>query len=414
MNKKKIFKNSLWVSGGQAVSRTIGFIYYILLARYLSVADFGIWNWILGLGYIFYPLADFGIERYVLKYLPRNHQKKDAYLNQLLPLRLVLAIISLFASCLFALILGSFSKAVYMFILSLALLPHNLVFLYANIKSAFEEMHYFGLSLLGVSLGYTLTGIIMMAFGLDLKWLFSSFLVGTIITFIILNFESEISLLSNWKWEPQFYRQVISESWALAVLQLISVFYVRLSLILIGILLGDYQAGIYGSASKFIEAGILFPQSLTIALFPLFSRLFTENTQRLQRAYFKILPILLVISLFFFSVMWFGGELIIPTIYGSDYLEAVPVFRLMGIVMIFFFINCLADNVIQNSKRVINFLPYRLFNFLVCLILGLILIPRMGVIGGVWALIVSEIFGLVVNNYYVINIFKSNNNHQNI
>jgi len=75
MNKKIIFKNTAWMSVGQFVGRGIGFLYYIFLARYLSVSQFGVWNWVLGLGYNFYPLADFGIQRYILKHLPRNPDK---------------------------------------------------------------------------------------------------------------------------------------------------------------------------------------------------------------------------------------------------------------------------------------------------------------------------------------------------
>ncbi len=407
MNKKKIFKNSLWMSGGQAVSRAIGFLYYVLLARYLSVSDFGVWNWVLGLGYNFYPLADFGIQRYVLKHLPRNPEKKDEYLAKLLPVRLGLAFISVFLSCLLALILSSPLKAGYMFIFGLALLPHNLIFLFTSIKNAFEEMHYFGLSIFGISVGYTLAGIIMMQAGLGLGWLFLSYLIGTGLVFILLNINSDKnSLWDKWIWAPKFYKKVFSESWAFGVLQIAGVFYLRLSLILIGILLGDYQAGIYGSASKFIEAGILFPQSIAIALFPSFSKLFITNTRHLKKAYLKTLPILVLASLPFFMIMWFGGKLIIPAIYGIDYLEAVPVFRLMGVVMIFFFINSLADNVIQNSNQVIQFLPLRILNFLVSLVAGIILIPKMGVIGGVWTLIIGEIFGVMVNNWYVFKILN--------
>ncbi len=410
MNKKIIFKNSLWMSGGQAVSRAIGFLYYVLLARYLPVSDFGIWNWVLGLGYNFYPLADFGIQRYVLKHLPRSPELKDEYLAKLMPVRLLLAIGSVFLSCLLALILGSPLKAGYMFIFGLALLPNNLIYLFTSIKNAFEKMHYFGLATLGISLGYTITGILMMQAGLGLGWLFLSYLVGTGLIFIILNLYSpETNLISKWQWAPRFYKKVFSESWTFAVLQIIGVFYLRLSLILIGIFLGDFQAGIYGSASKFIEAGILFPQSVAVAFFPSFSKMFANDIKRLKKAYQKTIPVLVLTSLPFFAVMWFGGELIITNIYGPEYQQAVPVFKLMGVVMIFFFINSIADNVIQNSNRVTQFLPLRLLNFIISLISGIILIPKMGVIGGVWALIIGEIYGLVVNNWYVFRIINSSN-----
>ncbi len=404
MNRRRIAKNSLWMTGGQILGRALGFFYYVFLARYLGVSDFGVWNWVLGLGYNFYPLADFGIQRYVLKNLAREPEKRNRYLSRLLPLRLGLAFASIFLSSIFALIFGSPQKAFYMAIFGLALFPYNLIFLYTSIKNAFEKMHFFGLATIGCSLGYTLTGILMINYGLGLGWLFLSYFIGTLLVFLIFQTLPKINFFTNWEWDPKFYKKVLSESWAFAFLQVIGVFYLRISLILIGIVGSDYQAGIYGSASKFIEAGILFPQSIAIAFFPSFSRIFVNSREKLKKTYLKVLSLVAVGSLPFAATMWAGAEYIIPVIYGPEYIEAVPVFKLMGLLLVLFFVNSQADIIIQNSEQVVGFLPYRLANFIFALFFGLILIPRMGAIGGVWTLIFSEIFGLIINNIFVFKI----------
>ena len=69
MNSKKVIKNSLWLTVSQIAGRVIGFLYFLFLARYFSVENFGILSWVLGFGYNFYPLADLGIQNYVLKHL---------------------------------------------------------------------------------------------------------------------------------------------------------------------------------------------------------------------------------------------------------------------------------------------------------------------------------------------------------
>ncbi|MDD5638515.1 MAG: oligosaccharide flippase family protein, partial [Candidatus Pacebacteria bacterium] len=70
--EKKIAKNGFYLVLGQVISRLIGFFYFIFLARALSVENFGIYAWVLGFVYNFLPVADFGIERYILKNLPRH------------------------------------------------------------------------------------------------------------------------------------------------------------------------------------------------------------------------------------------------------------------------------------------------------------------------------------------------------
>ena len=79
---QKIVKNSLVLVIGQLISRAIGFLYFIFLARILGVAHFGIYAWVLGFVYNFLPVADFGLERYILKYIPRNRNKTNFYLKE--------------------------------------------------------------------------------------------------------------------------------------------------------------------------------------------------------------------------------------------------------------------------------------------------------------------------------------------
>ncbi len=408
MDKKKVAKNSIWLSGGQIIGRIIGFLYFIYLARNLPVKTFGVYSWVLGLSYNFYPLADFGIQRYILKHLSRDLSKSKQFLAKLLPLRLVLAIGSLFLSLLLALILGSPAKAGFVALFGLSLLPFNLIYLYTAVKNAAEEMRVYSLATISTTLAYSLIGVFMIQLNLDLTWLFlAHFLGNSLVLGIILIQSKKLNLDSQWDWDTKFFKQVLNESWAFAILQVIAVFYLRLSLVLVGSILGDYSAGIYGTASKFIEAGILLPQSIALAFFPSFSKLFKQNKQRLKKIYFKTLLLLAILGLVTAIAMWIIGPYMIPLVFGVNYQPAVPIFQLMGILMFFFFINSLAGNIIQNSPQVKQFLPLRLINFLVALIAGFILIPKLGVIGGAWAMIIGEIYGLAVNNFYVLKILRN-------
>ncbi len=383
-------------------------MFFIYLARNLPVERFGVFTWVLGLGYNFYPLADFGIQRYILKYLSRDLSQSKIFLAKLMPLRLVLAVGSVLASSLLALILSSPEKAGYVGLFGLALLPFNLIFLYTATKNAAEKMKFHSFATIAVTLAYTLIGVVMIQLGLNLPWLFSAYFFGNLIVLAgIFNQADDLNLSFNWDWDSKFYKQVINESWAFAMLQLIAVFYLRLSLVLVGSILGDYSAGIYGTASKFVEAGILLPQSIALAFFPTFSKLFANNKNRLKNVYWKSLPFLAVLGITTATAMWVTGPYLIPIVFGPGYRPAIPVFKLMGVVMFFFFINSLAGNIIENSSKVKRFLPFRILNFLVALTAGLFFIPKMGVIGGVWAMIVGEVFGVISNNWFVVKILSA-------
>jgi len=406
--KRKIFRNTLFLSGSQIVGRLIGFFYFIYLARSLSVTDFGIYAWVLGFVYNFYPLADFGIEKIVIRDLPRKPEKANYYLKRLLPLRLYLGLASLLILLIVGLLMGIGSfKLFLVFLFGLSILPTNLIHLIAFIENAREKSMTYALSTLGIISLTALLGVLIINFNLPLAYLLIAYFISslTVLGFLFSKMHS-LGLNLGWKQDFLFWKKIIKDAWAFALITTLAVFYLRISLVLTGYLLGDYWAGIYGASSKFIEAGVMIPQGITLALFPLFSRLLKGDKKRLKAIYLKTWFLLLMLSLPIGATMFWGGKFFIPLIYGSEYLPSVPVFSTMGLLIIFLFVNSIAGNIIHNSKKVKQFLPFSFLNFLVGLGLGLFLIPRIGVMGGVWAMVGGEVFGLIVNNLFVFKILN--------
>jgi len=212
---------------------------------------------------------------------------------------------------------------------------------------------------------------------------------------------------SIFKIDLDFWLKAVSQSWPFAVLVILAVFYLRISVILVGILKDNFATGLYGSVFKFVEATILIPQSLALALFPVSSRLFSENLKKLKVIYQKGLLILFVFSLPFFLVFGFFPELLVKLTLGQSYLPAAPILKILGFCLILFFVNSLPGNIILSSPKVKQFLPFAAFNFLITLILCLILIPRFSILGAAWSVLGGEAVGLFINNYFVFRIFKN-------
>jgi len=228
----------------------------------------------------------------------------------------------------------------------------------------------------------------------------------SVVTLVFLFKAGSWGLPLGWIIDKKFISKSLSQSWAFAFLLILAVIYLRISLILVGLLKGDYYTGLYGSAFKFIEAIILVPQSLALALFPLSARLFLEDKEKLKRVYRKGLGILLLFSLPFALFLIIGSKLIIGLTYGQSYMAAAPVLAILSVSLILFFVNVLPGNIIQNSPQFKRFLPWALVNFLITLILCLFLIPRFSIIGAAWAVVGGEFAGLIINNLFVWKILK--------
>ena len=406
--KSKIAKNTFFLSASQVLSRAIGFLYVIFLARVLGVRNFGIYSFTLAFVYNFIPVADFGIERLVLRDVSRDLGKASFYLSRLLPLRLALALGAYVLVLLLALGLGQDSQQIfYLAIFGLALIPYSLTFLFSSFLNAKEKMKYMAFAnIMQISLT-ALFGGMFVFLKLGLVWILLAYPLANFLTagtFVLKARKWGLPL--GWRIDISFWKEKLSQSWIFATFTIISVFYLRISLILVNFFHGPEATGLYGAPFKFLEAMILIPQSVALALFPLSSQLFSEDKQRLRSIYKKGLGFQFFSSLIFISPLIFFPSSILTLAYGREYLSAAPVFPILGIALIFFFINSLAGNVIHNSPQVKKFLPFLLLNLTVKITLCLLLIPNWSIIGAAWAVAAAESFGFLINNYFVWRVLK--------
>ncbi|MFZ5366156.1 MAG: flippase [Patescibacteria group bacterium] len=404
----RIAKNTLFLSASQIISRTIGFFYFIFLARALGVENFGIYIFTFTFIYNFIPVADFGLERLVLRDIPRVPERASFYFSRLLPLRFFLAIGAYFAALILGIILGqSLRQIFYLGILGLSFLPYSLTYLIASFQNAREKMEYMALANIATIFLITILGVFFVLGGLSLAWILLAYALGNfLVAFFFLTKSSSWSLPLGWIIDKAFWKETLTQSWVFAALIILAVFYLRASIILVGLIKGAYFTGLYGSAFKFIEALILIPQSLALALFPLSAKLFLEDKRRLWRIYQKGLLVLFLGGVFTGLVVFFGAKMIIPLVYGLSYKEAVSAFSILGLALILFFVNALPGNIILNSPKVKQFLPLAVLNLLVAVVLCLILIPRYSILGAAWAVVGGEMVGLVVNNWFVWRILR--------
>ena len=405
----KIVKNTFWLSVSQIIARGIGFFYFIFLARFLGVADFGVYSFTIAFVYNFIPVADFGIDRLVLRDMAREPEKTTYFLRRLLPLRIILAAVAYILLIFFALVFGQSGKQIlYLAIFGLALFPFSFSFLLISFLNSREEMKFLAGSNIFLILFTGVVGTFLVILKFPLTVLFFVYPMANFLLagWFWLN-SKKLNLPLGWVIDWVFWKKSLSQSWAFATILILAVFYLRLSVIMLNLIKGSIATGLYNSAFKFVEAAILIPQSLTLALFPLSSKLIISDKTKLKKIYLKALVILFLLSIPITLIFLFAPQLLVKTVYGSNYLGAVPVFMILGLSFVFFFPNGLAGNIIQNSDKFKRFLPWAVANFLVALLLCLILIPRYSIVGAAWAVIGGEIFGLVINNWFVWKILRN-------
>jgi len=407
----KVVKNTLVLSSANVLARAIGFFYFVFLGRILGVENFGHYNFALALVYNFYPVADFGVERLILRDISKDKNKAQEYFQKIIPLRLSLSLISIILVTSLGIILSKSSKDILnIFIFAFCLLPWTFNQLVAGIGNAHEKMEVQSIVAIS-STGFTaiLGGLIALFGGTVTQILVAAFFSNLFVSFFMFFYLKKLDLVFKIDLDVGFWKKILKESWVFALIMIMAVFYLRSSVIMVNYFKGPYFTGLYSSAFKFIEASILIPQSFALALFPQTARLLSSDKKILAKNYLKSLGLIFVFSIFYFLFFYIFAPLIINVSYGSTYLEAVSVMKILGIAAIFFFLNALPGNIIQNSSKVRKFLIFAFLNLALAILFCAILIPRFSITGAAWAVLLGEVVGFIFNNYFVFKILREKN-----
>ena len=84
---RTIFKNMSWLFVSQVIGAICGFIWTILIARYLSVSDYGIMNFAISFTGIIAITMDLGISTHIIRHIATNFDSAPKYLGNAIPLK---------------------------------------------------------------------------------------------------------------------------------------------------------------------------------------------------------------------------------------------------------------------------------------------------------------------------------------
>jgi O-antigen/teichoic acid export membrane protein len=125
----------------------------------------------------------------------------------------------------------------------------------------------------------------------------------------------------------------------------------RLDTVLISLIAGNHEVGIYGAAFRLLESTMFLSWSFGSAIFPWLSRKHVENQTQLARGYelglVVMLALLTPISLGFILL----AKPIIHLLYGTSYDGAITPLRLLGVVVISYGINSLTNLTLTAHDR---------------------------------------------------------------
>ncbi len=399
---QKVAKNTGIVLAGDVVFRLVSLVVIIYLARYLGTAGFGKYNFVFAYLAFFGVIADLGLQSIIVRDLARNPEMAPNLIGNAYFIRLILTVLAVVLSIV-VITLMSYppDTTTYVCIAAFTLLFISFSDFYATIFQANLKMEY--TTIVKLIFKFLSAGLIL--------WII--FIHGTLIQVMIALVFSEmiktsLSYIFSRKFvRPRFkidfglWKYLFREALPIALSSVIGIIYFRIDIVMLSMMIGDAEVGLYSAAYKLSEPLFLIPAALTISLFPVMSVLFKTSKEGLFKSYRLSFKYLFIIMLPIAIGTTLIADKVILLIYGTDFVDSAIALKILIWTLIFVPINRLFGNLlIAIGKQKLHTITMAL-SAIGNIILNIILIPVMSFIGASIATVMTSIVVFIISYYFV-------------
>jgi O-antigen/teichoic acid export membrane protein len=389
-------RNLLWQSIGQGLGKIFTLFFYILLPKSLGLENYGEFTFIWSVAFISYqPFVEMGLDIQLTKWVSRQIFSV-AY--QIIYLRIFLGILLIVVN----LILG------YLFQIHLSILLWILLYLFLfnwqNAHFAFwrglERMRYeavvtplqklcalVALSSLG-KLNFTQKLIAPLSLSL-------SILPGLL--FISWKSWRFFQSLTQQPADYLSYRKIIKEGIVMGAASFLWLVYFRIDSVMLGVLSNNSETGIYNLAYKLMEAPIFFPSIIMTVIFPKLAL-----PQQFKKIFNSMFIVLSIVGVLAFIILYVGADLIINFVYGSEFLAAIDVLKILALTLIPIYIGHLTTQSLIALDLSKTYLLIVLLGTIINITLNYWFILRLGAVGAAWTTLLTELLVMSACGFFVL------------
>ncbi len=388
--KQTIFKNTLWLSLGTAVSKLLKLVLLIYAARILGATEYGKFTFALAFISLFVIFHEFGLPLIVTREFSRDKEKEKEF-SSVLSLRIILSL-----GALVLILISSFfitpDPIIQKIILILALFSliegfMNLVYTFFQAR---QRMEYQAWAVIFDALIATVVGVFVLfnfpsVENLSYSYLFSSLIV---LIFVLLFFHFKIFPL-NISWQKTIWQRFLKLSWPLALISLCGMLSTYVASVMMGYWGQITQTGWYNAAYGIFQVAAVPAGLISASFYPLLSKLLRESKEKLQNTLNNQIEIMILLA---FPLVVGGITLapkMISSIYGSNFSPAVLAFQILIIMAGIVFLSAPFSNLLIASNQQKKVLYVNVVGAVINIILNFLLIPRFSLYGAAMATLIT-------------------------
>ena len=398
-----IFKNISWLLISQIIASICGFIWTVLMARYLGVSEYGIFGFTTSLTGILSITVDLGINTHVVRHIATDYDSAPKYLGNAIPLKGIFSVLCMLLTLIILILMNSNKLVITVTLLfTIEMIIKSYIGLLNGSFQAFEEGKYQGIS--NTILNILLLIFILISIFTDLK------IIGIAISYILANFIAlayEYYVLNKHITKPKFEldkkfcKKITLISIPFAVTGFLYTIYYSIDVVMLTNMVGNYATGIYNAAYKLIVVLNLFYSAYHGVFFPVMSKFYKNDKTLLLISFEKSIKYLMLITIPLAVATVFYSTDIIYLIYGLEYDNASSVLSILIWTVCLLFISGACNNLLNASHKEVTVTKIYAIAAVFNIVLNLFMIPYLSYNGAAITTVLSDVLIVIIQAYVI-------------
>lgn len=397
--KKKTISGLFWSFSDLIANQGIKFIIQVILARLLVPKDFGV----IGMITVFIAVSQSFIDSGFTNALIREKEPSQDDYSTVFYFNLFMAVLMYLVLFFSAGAISNFFKepqliailrviAIVLVINSFGLIQRTMLTKNINFKTQTNIS----------VISSILSGVIAVIFA------YMGFGVWSlVIQTLVMQFIQSL-LLCLWnQWVPSLifsidsFKRLFGFGWKLLVSGLINTLYNNLYFLIIGKAFSPVELGYYTNAQKLRDTA---SQSVTTVVqkvsYPVLSSI-KEDEEILRAAYKKIIKTSVFITFPLMIGLAVVASPLVRLVFGQKWINSIPFFQILCLAGMLFPLHAINLDILQVKGRSDLFLRLEIIKKVVGVsLIAIVLFLKLGIIGLLWAAVLSSYIGYFINSYY--------------
>ena len=398
-----IFKNMSWLVISQIIASVCGFVWTILMARYLGVSNYGVLGFAISITGILGIIDDCGISTHIVRHISTNYESAPKYLGNAIPLKIIFALIKLAITFIILILLNVNEFTILITLLfSFEMIFKSFIVSFNGIFQAFENGKYQGIGITLMNTTTLLFILVSIYADLGLLGISISYILANLITFIyeyyVLN---KHFVKPKFELDREFCKKITLLSIPFAITGILYTVYYSIDLVMLTKLVGDYANGIYNATYKLISVLTLFYSVYTAAIFPVMSKLFKNDKKLLVISYEKSIKYLMLVMIPIAVGTVFYSLNIIQLIYGHQYDAAASVLSILIWTVCLLFVSGASNTLLNASHKETTVTKIYTIAAVFNIVLNFIMIPYFSYNGAAVTTVLSDVLIVALQTYVI-------------